>query len=88
MRKLMKSFICLMLLASIAVFTTGCRKPYDEAEYVEGKANETMFVVKLDGEQQSVKFDSAESLKKLQVAAKRIQVPHIFQQTGRWDHEG
>ena len=85
MRK-MTMFFGLMLL--VAMFNTGCRRYYEEAEYVEAKANETVFVVKLDGENQSVKFDSAEALKELQVSAKRVPVPHVFQQNGRWGHEG
>jgi len=84
----MKVLGCLMLLAVIAVGTSGCRRAYEKAEYVEAKANETVFVVKLDGKEASVKFDSAEALEKLQVAAKRIPIPHVFQQEGRWGHTG
>jgi len=86
MRK-MKILSCLMLLAVVSTFTVGC-KSYEEAEYVEAKANETVFVAKLDGEKQAVKFDSAESLQKLQVAAKRVPIPHVFQQTGRMGSSG
>jgi len=86
MRK-MKILSCLMLLAVVSMCAVGC-KSYEESEYVEAKANETVFVAKLDGEKQAVKFDSAESLQKLQVAAKRVPIPHVFQQNGRMGSSG
>lgn len=67
----------------------GCRKPYDIPKYVEIDTNETAFVIPLEGETaKQVAFDSSEQLNKHKVAAKRIQVVHRWNQTGRWSHEG
>lgn len=67
-----------------AAFLTGCARPYDTPEYVEVKANETAYVVPLEGAADAgVKFDSEAYLDKLKVATKRIQIPHRWNQTGR-----
>lgn len=76
---------CLALLALLAV---GC-KPYDTPEYVEVETSETAFVVPLEGDSQDqAKFQSVDFLEQKKVAAKRIQVPHRWNQTGRMPNSG
>lgn len=68
---------------------TGCVREYEEPEFVEIQPNETAFVVPLEGStSEQGKFDSEQYLKEMQVATKRIEVPHRWSQTGRFDHEG
>jgi hypothetical protein len=80
----MKRTTMMMMLLGLMVgaLTVGCGDA-DQDESVDGKANETLFGVKLEGGQSSVKFDSEKSLKSLQVAAKRVQIPHVKRSTGR-----
>jgi regulator of protease activity HflC (stomatin/prohibitin superfamily) len=80
--------IMLTIITSMLVFG-GCRKPYDKPEYVEIKNNETAFVIPLEGKTSDQgKFASADYLKSTQVATKRIQIPHRFNQTGRRGWQG
>ena len=67
----------------------GCRRPYEVPEYKEVGPSETAFVIPLEGDvSNQAKFDSAEQVAKYKVAAKRIQITHRWNQTGRWDCEG
>jgi hypothetical protein len=65
--------------------SVGCRKPYDVPEYVEVGTSQTAFVLPLEGDVKGgqAKFNSAQYLEERKVAAKRIQVPHRWNQTGR-----
>ena len=85
-----KKLIALGLTAGILLPTlTGCVKPYDEPEFVEIKPNQTAFVIPLEGKTSDQgKFESEELLKKAQVATKRIEIPHKWVKTGRFNHEG
>lgn len=75
------------LVASL--FLTGCPKPYDAEENVEVKNNETAFVIPLENKTDlQQKMQSVESLQKLQVATKRIQISHRWQKTGRFNSDG
>lgn len=61
----------------------GCRK-YEVPEYETVDTNETAYVVPLEGDtSKQVAFQSAEQLESHKVAAKRIQIPHRWNQTGR-----
>lgn len=76
-----------MLLAIAAL--VGCGPPQVEV-IEEVKPNETAFVVAMEGEKgQQVRFDSATEVQKLQVAARRIEVPTRRQKIGRmpWDYK-
>lgn len=76
-----------LLTLTAALF--GCVRAYDTPEFVEVKANETAYVVPLeDGVAKGVKFDSEEYLESKKVALKRIQIPHRFNQTGRFGNDG
>lgn len=68
----------------------GCRKPYNTPEFVTIEANQTAFVVPLEGAtSDQAQFESVDFLKAAQVATKRIEVPHKWVQTGRrgWSGE-
>lgn len=79
----MRRILLTILLISMAV-CVGCRRPYDVPEYEEIKNNETAFVIPLEGKTSDQKvFQSEEYLKTLQVATKRIRIPHRWNQTGR-----
>lgn len=77
-----------VLAASLSLSLVGCKK-YDKPEFVEIKPNQTAFVIPLEGQTSSqAKFDSEEFLKKSQVAAKRIEIPHKWVKTGRMNSSG
>jgi regulator of protease activity HflC (stomatin/prohibitin superfamily) len=74
----------LMIVCLCAMFALAGCKPYDVPEYVEIQANESAFMVKLQGDStKQEKFDSVEFLEKNQVATKRVQIPHTWVQKGR-----
>jgi Ni,Fe-hydrogenase III component G len=79
-----------MIFCMVAsIFLTGCPKPYDAEENVEVKNNETAFVIPLESKTDlQQKMQSVESLQKLQVATKRIQISHRWQKTGRFNADG
>jgi hypothetical protein len=85
----MKKLVLLLLLITVVTMLAGCRKPYDKPEFVEIEPNQTAFVIPLEGKSsEQGKFDSEEFLKNAQVATKRIEVPHKWVQTGRWNWTG
>lgn len=64
-------------------------RPYDVPEYVEVDTSETAFVVPLeDSSGGQSKFQSVSYLEEKKVAAKRIQIPHRWNQTGRLPRTG
>lgn len=72
----------------LCLFSVGCW--YDVPEFKEIGPSESAFLIPLTGNvQDQTKFESEESLKKMLVNAKRIQIPHIKQDTGRmfWDYK-
>jgi hypothetical protein len=67
----------------------GCRKAYDVPEYAEISNNETGFLVPLEGQtSDQAQFASLDYLKAQQVATKRVQITHRWNQTGRWEFTG
>lgn len=84
-----KKVILTLALAGTISMTTGCVRPYNTPEFVEIKPNQTAFVIPLEGKTSDQgKFESEEFLEKAQVASKRIEVPHKWVQTGRWNWKG
>jgi SPFH domain / Band 7 family len=78
-----------VILAAVAMLATGCIRTYDKPEFHEVRNNETAFVIPLEGTaSDGVAFDSEDYLNKRKVAQKRIQIPHRFNQTGRFSWEG
>lgn len=83
--------VWMLIGISLAAFSlAGClRKPYDVPEYVEIDTNETAFVLPLEGDTgDQVNFESAKWLDEKKVAAKRVQITHRWNQTGRWETDG
>jgi hypothetical protein len=78
-----------LLACCLIVLTTGCFKPYDQPEYCEIQTSETAFVIALDGDTTNqAKFESAKFLESKKVSTKRIQIPHRWVQTGRFENDG
>lgn len=73
----------ILALFVIGLMVASCR-PYHEEIYVEIKPNETAFLIPLEeGTQDAqVKFESADYLEQMKVAAKRVYTPTIWHQTG------
>jgi hypothetical protein len=81
--------IAALCLSVAAVLLSGCIKKFDTPEFVEVKANETAYVIPLEeGVKAGVKFDSEAYLDSKKVALKRVQIPHRWNQTGRWEVDG
>lgn len=78
-----------MMMCMLLIMNTGCMKKYDVPEYIEVKPSETAFVIPLEQDTgNQVKFDSEKFFESKKVAAKRIQVPHRWNQTGRFSTDG
>jgi len=78
--------LTLLALIIVAVSFCGCgvRRPFEKPEYVEIQNDETGFAIPQEGKVgDQLKFQSEEFLANLQVATKRIQIPHRWSQTGR-----
>lgn len=73
----------------IALSVFGCAE-YDKPEYVDVDTSETAYVVPLEGDtSDQAKFQSVAFLESKKVAAKRIQINHRWNKTGRmwWNGE-
>ena len=80
--------MCMLVVFVLSmVFLQGCRKPPLVEKFDEVKNNETAFVIQLEGSKQA-KLDSLESLQKMQVSTKRINIPLRFKKTGRYGWQG
>jgi len=75
--KMLGMVIVIVALCSVV----GCKPPITE-KFEEIKNNETAFVVQLEGKEQA-KLDSLESLRKMQVSTKRINISQRYQKIGR-----
>ena len=76
-----------LVMVMFVVCLSGCIKPPLVEQFKEIKNNETAFVVQLEGSQQA-KLDSLDSLQKMQVSTKRINIPLRWRKTGRWSYQG
>lgn len=64
-------------------------RSYDKPEFASIDTAETGFLIPLEGDGKNQdKFASEEYLNQLKVAAKRVQIPHRWQQTGRLHSSG
>lgn len=81
--------ILLVGLAGSATLLSGCMRPYDRPEFATIDTSETGFLIPLEGDgTNQAKFASEEYLAELKVASKRVQIPHRWQQTGRFSNDG
>lgn len=86
----MKKFIAIILtlIMSLTMFT-GCVKPYDKPEFVTIEPHQTAFLIPLIGDTTNqASFESEEMLREAKIAAKEIQIPHRWVQTGRFHWRG
>src|SRR4051812_47694605 len=72
-----------------SMLLAGCIKDYDKPEYQEIDTAETGFLIPLEGDSDSqAKFASEKYLDERKVAAKRVQITHRWNQTGRLPNDG
>lgn len=92
MNKTVKTIAGTLIAGALILPTlTGCAfvKPYNKPTFVTVGPSETAFVIPLQGKTSNqAQFQSEEFLRKSEVATKRIQVPHIWVQTGRFGGQG
>ncbi|MBI1247463.1 hypothetical protein GC197_06395 [bacterium] len=82
------SVMGLMGVLTLLLVSTGCQ-PYDRPEFEEIDTSETGFLIPLEGAtEEQVAFESERYLSDRKVAAKRVQVPHRWVQTGRMYYTG
>ncbi len=69
---------------------SSCIKPYQEKQYVQIGANETAYLLPLEGANQSEQgtFDSESYLNDMKVATKRIEIRTRWHQTSRYSWQG
>lgn len=80
----MKKILALVLIIGAMFCLTGCIKPYDTPEFVTIEPHQTAFLIPLIGDTtEQASFESEEMLMQAKVAAKEIQIPHRWVQTGR-----
>lgn len=84
----MKKLILALLILVTIVMATSCR-PYDRPEFVDIDSNETAFIIPLVQDTKSqAKYMSEEYLRENMIATKRVQIPHMWVQTGRAPFSG
>ena len=78
------------MLALLSLLVGCGPRPYQEEKFASITPNETAFVIPLEGatESKQGKFDSKEYLEHMKVAAKRINIPQRWHQTGRMANDG
>lgn len=81
----MKKMIALVLmLVLVGTCLCGCVRPYDKPEFVTIEPHQTAFLIPLIGDTTNqASFESEDMLMQAKVAAKEIQIPHRWVQTGR-----
>ena len=86
----MKKIIAMLLtLIMCCTMFTGCVKPYDKPEFVTIEPHQTAFLIPLIGDTgNQASFESEAMLREAKVAAKEIQIPHRWVQTGRFHWRG
>ena len=86
----MKKIIAMLLtLVMCCTMFTGCVKPYDTPEFVTIEPHQTAFLIPLVGDTSNqASFESEEMLMQAKVAAKEIEIPHRWVQTGRFSWRG
>ena len=87
--KFTRTMVVVLLMVVMVSVLSGCRRPYNTPQFVTIEANQTAFVIPLEGATSDQgQFESVDFLKKSQVATKRIEVPRKWVQTGRYDWQG
>ena len=86
----MKKLIAVILtMIMCSTMFAGCVKPYDKPEFVTIEPHQTAFLIPLIGDTSNqASFESEEMLREAKIAAKEIQIPHRWVQTGRFHWKG
>lgn len=86
----MKKLLAILLtVVMCCTMFTGCVKPYDKPEFVTIEPHQTAFLIPLIGDTTNqASFESEAMLREAKVAAKEIQIPHRWVQTGRFHWRG
>ena len=74
-----------LIVLAVAVMTVGrvVIRPYDVPEYQEIDTSDSAFLIPLEGDTSKQQiFPSVDFLNEQKIAAKRVQIPHRWQQTG------
>jgi len=81
----MKKIISTIILLSVILSVTGCRKPYKTPILEDIPNNVTAYLINLEGDSKKgqAKFNSVEFLEKSKIATKRIEIEQRWNQTGR-----
>jgi regulator of protease activity HflC (stomatin/prohibitin superfamily) len=91
MRKLLVALPILLVGLLVAGLITGAClwRPFDRPEYVEIDTSESAFLIPLEGDTMNQSsFQSVQYLDQKKIAAKRIQITHRWNQTGRMPSAG
>jgi hypothetical protein len=84
-----KSILDTLTMCAALLLSVGCYKPFDKPEYENVDTAETAFLIPLEGDTSNqAQFQSATYLESHKVAAKRVQITHRWNQTGRWGDDG
>ena len=84
-----KLLILTLTLIMLCTCLTGCVRPYDKPEFVTIEPHQTAFLIPLIGDTTNqASFESEDMLMQAKVAAKEIQIPHRWVQTGRMHWKG
>lgn len=84
-----KLIVMLLTIVMCCTMFTGCIKPYDKPEFVTIEPHQTAFLIPLIGDTTNqASFESEELLREAKIAAKEIQIPHRWVQTGRRSWKG
>lgn len=84
-----KIIVMLLTLVMCCTMFTGCVRPYDEPEFVTIEPHQTAFLIPLIGDTTNqASFESEEMLREAKIAAKEVQIPHRWVQTGRFHWKG
>ena len=82
--------LLVLVLVSMSL-TWGCvRRPFPKPHYEEIRPNQTCYLIKLTGDTKTgqAKMDSASYAESDRVQVKRIEIPLVWSQEGRWDNDG
>src|SRR3954470_2734030 len=84
-----RNIVLAAVLGGTMFVSTSCMRDYDKPEYSEIDTAETGFLIPLEGDSAGqAKFASEKYLDERKVAAKRVQIVHRWNQTGRLPNDG
>lgn len=89
MKRFSKFVMLFIICTFVSILFCGCVRPYDKPEFVTIEPHQTAFLIPLIGNTSNqASFESEELLLEAKVAAKEVEIPHRWVQTGRWHWVG